>query len=76
MEKMMDIKTEAEWFRHSRLERLANVLYPGHSSEGTRRVMDRLAATEHSRGPRPQKLLDDRTRGCVSRLGGVAKRGR
>jgi hypothetical protein len=51
---MGDVKSVAEWFRLSRSEKLANVMYPAHASESTKRVMNQLAAREGKKGPMVQ----------------------
>jgi hypothetical protein len=50
----MDVKNEDEWHKLSRSEKLANVMYPAHASEATRRVMNQLASREGKKGPMVQ----------------------
>jgi hypothetical protein len=68
---MDDLKNVQDWFKYTRFERLAQVIYPRHAQEGTRRVMNQLAAGERSKPPTPDPLLPDATRGAVSPLGGA-----
>jgi hypothetical protein len=60
------------WHQRPKISRLANILYPAHADEETRKEMAKLAATEGKRSPYQAPLLDDRTRGATSPLGGQA----
>ena len=65
-----------EWFRRTRFERLASVIYPAHTDDDTRRQMNQLAANERKNGPVPSPLLSHGERGATSPLGGAAKWGK
>ena len=61
------------WDRKTRDERRANILFPHLASKDDQLAMKSLAAGEGRKAPHQSKLLSDQERGCVSRLGGVAK---
>ena len=60
------------WHQRPKIHRLAQILYPAHADEETRKEMAELAANERKRAPQSAKLLSDAERGCVSPLGNVA----
>jgi hypothetical protein len=62
-----------QWERKTEEERIANVLYPHLSSEDDKQTMREIAQSERRKSPHQNRLLSDQERGCVSRLGGVAK---
>lgn len=59
------------WFEQPRQSLLANVLYPHLADDTTRREMTSILAREGKKLP-PRGLVDERKRGAVSPLGGVA----
>jgi hypothetical protein len=62
-----------EWDKLSRMEKLASVMYAGHTDAETRREMASRARAEGKVAPKPAPLLPDHKRGAVSPLGGTAR---
>jgi hypothetical protein len=62
------------WWKRSKFERLAAVCYPHLTDNATRAEMAEVSRGERKKAPAPSPLLNDNERGCVSRLGGVAKK--
>jgi hypothetical protein len=59
-----------DWWQRPRMERLANVFFPGQADPATREEMNRIAASERKKPPRPDPLIPDHKRGATSPLGG------
>jgi hypothetical protein len=64
---------QQDWRNLPRDSKLARVLYPALADDDTRKAQASFSASEGKRPPQGAKLLSDRTRGCVSPLGNVAK---
>lgn len=64
----------AKRFPLTRFEQLANYAYPNQATPEIREEMRKVAAAQRKLAPSGPKLLEDGERGCVSRLGGVAKK--
>jgi hypothetical protein len=62
-----------KWANKTREAKLASVLFPSLTNEITQREMARLSGRERKQAPRATPLLDHRSRGPVSPLGGAAK---
>jgi hypothetical protein len=62
-----------EWDRKSRLEKLASVMYAGHTDVETQREMASRARYEGKQPPKQAPLIADHKRGPVSPLGGTAR---
>jgi hypothetical protein len=58
----------------TRFEQLANYAYPNLATPEIREEMRKAAAAQRKLAPTGPALLSDSERGCVSRLGGVAKK--
>jgi hypothetical protein len=67
---MAKLRKPRDWWSRPRSERLANVFFPGQSDPETRAEMDRIAAGERKKPPRPDPLIPDSKRGAQSPLGG------
>ena len=63
-----------DWKDRTRNQKLACVLYPNQTTEGTRQRMRELAGNELKRPPSASPILPDHKRGALSPLGGEAKR--
>jgi hypothetical protein len=64
---------ERDWKDLPREAKLARTLYPNLSDADTRKAQAAFSASEGKRPPQASPLLSDRTRGCVSPLGNLAK---
>jgi hypothetical protein len=71
----MSTKKPARWDDLSRDAKLARILYPSSDQQDPiEQEISNRSANEQKQRPMKQTLLDDASRGCVSRLGGVANR--
>jgi hypothetical protein len=67
---------KTDWHSRPRSEKFAAVMYPGLVPEEVRREMALIAKGENRRAPAGPSLLNDKTRGAVSPLGGQARVGK
>ena len=64
---------QIDWSKKTKAEKWASILWPGNVDDATRAAMKGLAQAEGKAAPKPSPLVSDRTRGCVSPLGNLAK---
>ncbi len=62
-----------DWDQRTRQGKLASILYPNLASQTTQAEMQAIAKNETKQPPKASALLDHRTRGAVSPLGGVKR---